>query len=355
MKASKSIKRISFLVLLLTLSIFFLPSVRAVGQVPQECVLPTTNNPKGARYCNSKCQSKNCIAYCPAYSGYAKIKIPFDMKNLVVKFKGGTFPVYLTIKGTSIQNYEISCPGKKICYKQIKDTKGTKFKKGDILEIRIKDREGYAIGFRSPDKNLNCGENNICSEVGGKYGLLNIRDIVTPPLKTYRIVSKQCYGDSPIGDSDFDFNDYALVIFGEPIKVEPQEEPECIKLENTKISGGVEKLTTKFTCKVKNADKCKLILGDGNTYSKTINSEGTCTSTHTYTKPGTYSAICYAVDTQKNKEVTNDSCKNTLTVKEKPPIEDTAGGFTIPILISLITSAGIGFYVVKRLALSKTE
>ena len=124
-----------------------------------------------------------------------------------------------------------------------------------------------------------------------------------------------------------------------------------LKLNTQKLSGGVETLKTKFICEVKSADKCKFVLGDGKTYTKEPDSNGRCTLIYTYKKPGEYTSICYAK--KDTKETTSDSCKQILTVKKKPKIEDTAGGLTIPIAISLITSIGIAYYVTKRLALFK--
>ncbi len=338
----------------------FLPNVKAVGSVPAECISTTNANPKRAPYCNSQCKATNCIYYCPAYRGAASIKVPFDMTDIVVKVKAPTHPVWVTVAGTSIKNAVVDCSSS-VCYATLKDTSKAVFKKGSVLKITMKDKEGYALGFRSPNSNNVCGENNICREDAGKngnprtYETFSIANIISAPAG-YKLVSKQCYADSPIGDSDFDFNDYAVTIFGKPVEkptptpsptVIPQDEPVCLGGEVKTIKGGVGSLTAEFTCKPKNATDCELDFGDKTQKATTKVKNNVCKFTHTYTKPGTYKPTCVAIDGTKRS--TPKHCKD-ITVKKEPKVEDTAGGFLIPAAVGSATAAGLAYLIRKKLA-----
>ncbi len=126
----------------------------------------------------------------------------------------------------------------------------------------------------------------------------------------------------------------------------PHENPECIKLEITKTEGGIEKLKASFKCIIKEANNCKFVLGDGS--SKTVPANnGICTLSHEYQKPGNYTSICYAI--KDAQEYTSPACKQQLAVKKKPKIEDTAGGFTVPLLIGTSTVVLIGYGISKAM------
>jgi len=345
-KIKKQINLITIF-LFMALAILSMPNVSAVGSVPQECLTVSNANPKKAPTCNSSCTSTNCISYCASYKGSAAIKVPFDMTNIVVKVKAPVRPIYVTVQNTSIKNALVNS-----LYKTLKDTSKAVFKKGETLRITIRDKEGYALGFRSPNSNNVCGENNICREDANKnnnpptYGTFSIADIIAPPTG-YKLVSKQCYADSPIGDSDFDFNDYAIVIFGEPVKVIPQDEPVCLGGKVTTIKGGVGSLTAEFVCEPKNATHCELDFGDKSDKATTKVENNVCKFTHTYKKPGTYKPVCVAINGTKRSAP--KSCTE-ITVAKEPHMEDTAGGFLVPTIIGVGATVGLAFLIKKKLA-----
>lgn len=302
--------------------------IHAVGSVPQDCQQITNVNPRNAPYCNPSCSRTSCIFYCPAYKNGAHIKVKSDFTDLIIKYKAPTHPIYITVPGTSIQNYEANCSSK-VCVGQIKDTSHTIFKKGQILTIIIRDREGNAIGYRAPDSANNCGENNICREDGGHYGTFNISDITTTPDKDHALISKQCYGDSPIGDSDFDFNDYALTLFGKPIPIVGKD-PFCVKLTPHGNANSPTDHSYKFVCSVRgNVNACKFKIGNKIITSK-LNDPNGCVINYTFTKPGDYKVTCYAVNT--NKEVTNGMCTQLIHIPE-----DTSGDIIIPVTVAVLT------------------
>ncbi len=293
----------------------FAPKIQAVGQVPSECVSTTNKNIKNTYYCNSACTRTSCISYCPSYSGYASIKVPFDMEKLQIKYKLQTRPVYIKVAGTNIAQW-VNC-GSAGCTGVLTDTSGAKFKKGDVLKITVKDREGNAIGFRSPDANNICGENNICREDGGKngnprtYKTFSIADIVKPSTG-YKLLSKECYGDTARGDSDFDFNDYALVVFGKPIV---KDVPKCVDLETQYVVGGATNVV-EFVCKVQNADKCVFDINGKNVTADVKN--GTCKIGYKTTTEGKKPVVCYAVKGSEKK--TSNACTKTFVITNNTPV-----------------------------------
>ncbi len=336
---------------------FLVPSsIKAIGQIPNNCLTLSNNNPRHTPYCNPSCTSNNCITYCKAGSAGAKILVTKDVKDIIIKYKAPTHPIQIVVPGTSINKY-VSCSGG-ACIGQVKDTSGKIFHKGDTLTIIVTDNEGYAIGFRAPDSNNICGENNICREDGGKYGnpeyyeTFSIADIVNAP-NGYSMLSKQCYGDSPIGDSDFDFNDYALVVFGKPINgptptPTPTPTPPYLLLCKDLVAQGNTGKDDKmrmydFTCKVnKEADKCKLKV-DGKTLTANVNNNHECFFEYTFTKSGDYSVICYAVDSGSKYEVTSDNCKTLIHIPE-----DSAGGYIFPLIIAVSSALMISFTTFGR-------
>lgn len=320
--------------LLVATSTLKVPVIHAVGTAPQDCQQLTNINPRNAAYCNPSCSRTNCISYCPAYNNGAHVKVKNDFTDLVIKYKAPTHPIYITVPGTSIQNYEVNCSSN-VCTGQINDTNHTVFKKGQILTIIIRDREGNAIGYRTPDSANNCGENNICSEIGGHYGSFNISDITIAPDKNHALISKQCYGDSPIGDADFDFNDYALTLFGKAIP-DVEEDPICAELIPHGNATSQNSHSYKFVCSVKgNANSCKFKIGD-KIISSELNDPDGCVINYTFTKPGDYKVICYAVN--DSKEATSDMCSHLIHIPE-----DTSGDIIIPITVATI--AGITFFI----------
>ncbi len=315
---------------------YILLPIKAVGAVPSDCQNITNTNPKHTRYCNPSCSSSNCIYYCPAYNNGAHIKVTSDFTDLIIKYKAPTHPIYITIPGTSIQNYEVNCSSR-ICTGEIRDTSHKIFKKGSVLTVIIRDREGYAIGYRLPDSNNNCGETNICSEIGGHYGQLNISDIVTPPSNDTILISKQCYGDSPIGDADFDFNDYAITIFGKPLPV-VDKHPSCISLKQSTTNESQQKRSYKFKCSVKgNATGCKFVINNNKIITSKINDKNGCVIDYTFANSGNYNVVCYA--TNNKEEVTSDQCQQLVHIPT-----NTAGGILVPILATLTT--GIFTFIV---------
>ncbi len=219
-------KRTTLLGILITIGLLlysYSGTVAAVGQVPPECLQSSlsTANPRHDPACNPQCTSNNCITYCKGGSTGAKIEMPkrFTKYKIVYRVMG-KLHIYLTIPELNIKNRDLYCNdhtcsgviyinGLQIAQNQSSNnTKPT-------LTIKLSDHEGYELGFRAPSGNNMCGETNICSPIGGTYNAVSIANLVnTAKNGQYSIISKECWGDSPIGNADFDFNDNQIVISG---------------------------------------------------------------------------------------------------------------------------------------------
>ena len=203
--------------IILILSVLFYnqqPKVLAVGQVPSECIgsYLSTDNPK-TDHCNAACNRSDCITYCKNSPNGTKIKISGNVNKIKVVYKfGGNMGIHISIPELGIYNKNLDCYSgtckNSFTVKQFVPA-------NSILTIYVTDRDGKSLGFRAPSNDNKCGEDNICSPVGGTYDSIDINDLLSIAHRdNFKIISKECWADTPIGDADFDFDDMQFIIAG---------------------------------------------------------------------------------------------------------------------------------------------
>jgi len=202
-------------------------TVLAVGTVPSDCQSLSTTNPANDPTCNPSNQNTSCIQYCMARQSGARVIIPQAIGSLRISFKN-VHNLSLTIPELNINDLTLDCSGSN-CVGHI-DINDISVNANTTITMILKESDGsYDLGYRTPNSNDQCGEDNIHRPAGGTYNTVTMTDTLTQATldnTNYTILSKQCWADPAIGNSDFDFNDFQIVLSGIP-QEEPRPEPKC--------------------------------------------------------------------------------------------------------------------------------
>ena len=304
------------------------------GAVPKECVTLSTANPANDPHCNSKCTNNNCIQYCSYAGNGAKIVLNQNVTDLKISFVNAiNNKLVVKIPELNYQN-TFECKGSDCVASDI--ISNVNLSKGSTLTIaaRFINESKNALGFRAPRGGV-CGESNICNpDNNGFYGTFKIPSSVYE--KNFKVISEECVADAPIGDSDFDFNDAALVLTGrynvcdggsidspeEEIKV---QRGEALKFEGTAIdSDGIDTTSIKVELDGKFLENAYIDDDSDPTHVKW--SYGLDTST---LKPGEHTLT---VSWKDVKGVSGDKCtvRRSFVIVVPKTNECEAGGINEP-------------------------
>lgn len=172
---------------------------------PVGCIAPTTSNPGNDPKCNDSGTGTNCLSYCGASSpGFSSNRAGTGIA--VIYYGGSSF----SLSGSTINNQQV-CSGS-TCSGVVYDN-NYQVAQGQSIGLTVKSSTLNGLGWRSPNSNGECGEAiPATDEELPEYGLTSIAPVRALVPSGYTIVSEQCWGDEPVGDSDFDFNDMMYIV-----------------------------------------------------------------------------------------------------------------------------------------------
>ena len=226
--------------------------IKAGGSAPWGTCLNITNaNPRWDPLCghvywwNSSVCYGTCLYYCPMYlSNWAKVRLNTDIQYLSLRIsKSGDSGegIRVIVKDSStnvVIDKHVHFSGE---YVTVTDNSGRIFHGGDYIYLKLIDYDdaaGYygdkgVLGFRHPQNGTTflCGENDVAKSGSdscpppadwqhcSKYYCQDRQSQVDfswllDGLDNARILDKMCVADTPLGDSDFDFDDMGVVLFG---------------------------------------------------------------------------------------------------------------------------------------------
>lgn len=167
------------------------PDDTEAGVPPAECKNPVNDAPN------------NSLLYCPGNGG--KFNTGVVGKGLHFRYQFGTTPVNVQVfvNNTLVINQTVSCP-QNDCTSEISNANITLTATDEIKVAMINVGDGqYMKGWRGPSGTL-CGE--------APFGTKDIGPLLGTVGTGEKILSVQCWADSPIQDADYDFNDRLAVV-----------------------------------------------------------------------------------------------------------------------------------------------